>query len=197
MPKIVDHDARRRVLARAIVHVAAREGLENASLRAVGKEAGLAMGTVQHYFADREAMLDFVLGYVQEQRTSRIRRAVEGLPEPRPRALLDVIVDEVLAADEANLTFERVHLMFVARAQGHRPTAKRLAQGRAVVVGLMTQLLRDGGLRDGVAPSEAAEVLWALLDSLPVSITLGQHTAESARVLVRSYLAGITAEGTR
>ena len=189
MPKLVDHEERRRVLAGSIVAVAAREGLESASLRAVAKEAGMSMGAVQHYFTDREAMLGFVLAYVQEQRSDRIRRAVAALPYPSPRAMLDAIVDEVLTDDEANHTFERVHVMFVARAQGHRPTAEQLARGRAVVVQLMARLLGDGALRDGIDPGDAAEVVWALLDSLPVSISLGQHTSASAREVVHNYLA--------
>ncbi|MEL4357615.1 MULTISPECIES: TetR/AcrR family transcriptional regulator [unclassified Luteococcus] len=197
MPKIVDHEERRRVLAHAVVEVADQRGLDNASLRTVAQHVGMSMGTVQHYFADREAMLDFVLDYVQQQRTVRIERAVQALATPTPAAILDALVDEILTTDETNQVFERVNAMFLDRARRHPATAERLGQGRAEVVRLFTGLLEGRGLREGVDAAHAAEVLWALLESLPTAITLGQHTSLSARAVVHTYLRSITNESPR
>ncbi|WP_420175014.1 TetR/AcrR family transcriptional regulator [Luteococcus sp. OSA5] len=190
MPKIVDHDERRRVLARAVVEVADRRGLENASLRAVAQHAGMSMGAVQHYFTDREAMLEFVLEYTQQQRTARIHRAVQALSVPSPHAMLTAMVDEILTVDETNQIFERVNAMFVDRARRHPATAERLGQGRAEVIRLLTGLLQC----HQEDPALAAEVLWALLESLPTAITLGQHTIDSARDVAHTYLSTITRE---
>lgn len=188
MPKIVDHEQRRRVLARAVVEVAVQRGLDNASLRVVAEHAGMSMGTVQHYFADREAMLEFVLDYTQQQRTARIERAVKALAAPTPRAILDSLIDEILTVDETNAMFEQVHIMFIDRAQRHRVSAERLGVGRSEVIRLFTGLLQGQSLRADINPRQAAEVLWVLLESLPTAISLGQHTGDSARAVVRDYL---------
>ena len=192
MPKIVDHEERRRVLAHAVVEVASQRGLDNASLRVVAEHAGMSMGTVQHYFADREAMLDFVLDYTQRQRTGRIERGVKALVAPTPETIHDALIDEILTTDDTNAMFEQVNIMFVARAQRHQATGERLGAGRAEVIRLFTGLLQGQSLRSGIKASQAAEVLWALLESLPTAISLHQHTGDSARAVVRAYLDDIT-----
>ncbi|MEJ6018606.1 TetR/AcrR family transcriptional regulator [Corynebacterium sp. H113] len=188
MPKIVDHQVRRRELAQAVVEVASKRSLDHASLRAVAQQAGMSMGTVQHYFEDRKAMLDFVLEYTQQQRTERIERAVVALATPTPTSILGAVVDEILTVDETNLMFEQVNMMFINRAHRDPDTATRLGRGRAEVVQLFTGLFHDLTLRDGLTPEIASEILWALLEDLPIAITLGQHTSQSARAVAHSYL---------
>lgn len=194
MPKIVNHEERRRELAQAVVEVAAEVGLENASLRRVAQHAGVSMGTVQHYFADQPAMLDFVLSQVQQQRSDRISGAVRTLSAPAPRAILGALADSVLADDPTNRMFERVNAMFIARAQHEPALAARLTEGRATVIGLLEGLLIGSGLRAGVDARAAAEALWAQLESLPIAIGLGAHTTASARDVVDHYLAAVTQE---
>lgn len=177
MPKLVDHNERRRILAESIIAVASDAGLGSATLRAVAKQAGMSMGTVQHYFANREQMLDFVLEYVQQERSERITLAISALPDPQPHAMLWAMIREVLSPDEKNLAFQKVHLMFVARAMSHEATATKLNAGRTAVVQLFRQLLGDCGVDEAPA---AAEALWSLMDTLPTGIVLGQCTSEQA-----------------
>jgi AcrR family transcriptional regulator len=61
MPKIVDPQERRRLVADAVHVVIARDGLEAASLRNVAEEAGLAIGSIRHYFTDHDELLIFAL----------------------------------------------------------------------------------------------------------------------------------------
>ncbi|OLL74526.1 Transcriptional regulator, TetR family [Pseudonocardia sp. Ae168_Ps1] len=61
MPKIVDHEARRAELARAVWRVVQREGVAAVSVRATAQEAGWSPGTVQHYFSTRDQMLEFAM----------------------------------------------------------------------------------------------------------------------------------------
>jgi len=57
MPKIVDHDARRREIAEAVLRIVAREGIRGASLRTVAAETGCSTGTINHYCGDKQALL--------------------------------------------------------------------------------------------------------------------------------------------
>jgi len=57
MPKIVDHDERRREIADAVLRLVAREGVRGASLRSVAEEAGCSTGMIHHYCGDKQALL--------------------------------------------------------------------------------------------------------------------------------------------
>ncbi|MEV4823426.1 TetR/AcrR family transcriptional regulator [Micromonospora sp. NPDC049274] len=61
MPKIVDPEQRRRVVADAVHAVVARDGLQAATLSQVADEAGLAVGSVRHYFTDHEELMIFAV----------------------------------------------------------------------------------------------------------------------------------------
>ncbi|MEU8327454.1 TetR family transcriptional regulator C-terminal domain-containing protein [Micromonospora sp. NPDC048839] len=61
MPKIVDPEQRRRMVADAVYAVVARDGLQAATLRNVADEAGLAIGSVRHYFTDHEELMIFAV----------------------------------------------------------------------------------------------------------------------------------------
>ena len=74
MPKIVDHEARRKELAEAAWRVIRREGLEGASVRNVAKEAGMSLGSLRHYFATQSELLAFSMRMVGERVKERIKK---------------------------------------------------------------------------------------------------------------------------
>ncbi|MDQ1250665.1 MAG: hypothetical protein QG597_5044, partial [Actinomycetota bacterium] len=51
MPKIVDHEARRREIVEAMWRIVQREGFAAVSVRSVAAEAGLSKASISHYFA--------------------------------------------------------------------------------------------------------------------------------------------------
>ena len=57
MPKKVDHQERRTLIADALMRVAADQGLEAVSLRHVAAAAGVSSGMVQHYFRTKDEMM--------------------------------------------------------------------------------------------------------------------------------------------
>ena len=59
MPKVVDHEQRRRELAAAVWRVIGREGVAEVSIRAVAAESGWSTGALRHYFATRAELLAF------------------------------------------------------------------------------------------------------------------------------------------
>ncbi|NJN52912.1 MAG: TetR/AcrR family transcriptional regulator [Gammaproteobacteria bacterium] len=63
MPKIVDHDARRRDFIAAAYATIMEQGLANTNLRAVAKKAGYTTGALVHYFADKEELIREALDY--------------------------------------------------------------------------------------------------------------------------------------
>lgn len=76
MPKIVDVEQRREVIADAVFALVERGGIENASLRNVAVEAGLSVGSVRHYVDGHEGMLIDAVRVMSERIEVRLRRVV-------------------------------------------------------------------------------------------------------------------------
>jgi len=57
----IDHDQRRRLIADIAIGLIAREGLGATTIRRIAAEAGFSTAAITHYFADKHAMLVWVL----------------------------------------------------------------------------------------------------------------------------------------
>jgi AcrR family transcriptional regulator len=83
VPKIVDAAQRRQEIVGAVCRIIATDGLERASLREVAEEAGLAVGSVRHYFDSSDDLLAYSFAAVSDRLLTRLNRALTGL---RPAA---------------------------------------------------------------------------------------------------------------
>ncbi|GAB2456182.1 TetR/AcrR family transcriptional regulator [Xylanimonas ulmi] len=57
MPKIIDHDERRREIVAVARRLILRGGFHAATMRSIAAEAGFANGALKHYFASKEAIV--------------------------------------------------------------------------------------------------------------------------------------------
>ena len=79
MPKIVDREARRRETVEAYLRLVARDGVEQATSRAVAAELGVSTGALWHYFADFDEVLVQAYGLVLARTSERIAERSAGL----------------------------------------------------------------------------------------------------------------------
>ena len=84
MPKIVDAEARRAEVVEAVLRIIAVDGLERASLREVADEAGLAVGSVRHYFAGSEELLSYSFAAVVDGIILRLADALARMHDETP-----------------------------------------------------------------------------------------------------------------
>ena len=113
MPKIVDHEQRRRELAEAVWRVIRRNGVDGASVRTVAQEAGWSAGALRHYFRTQSELLDFAIGLAAE----RIRQRVGALElADDPRRAVEQLLSELLPLDDERRAENEVWLAFTARA---------------------------------------------------------------------------------
>ncbi|CAN5770482.1 MAG: TetR/AcrR family transcriptional regulator [Ilumatobacteraceae bacterium] len=112
MPKTVDIDVRRREIVDAAARLIARGGMEAATMRDIAAEAGWTTGVVNHYFADKRAVLRETLEHSIRQR--RARRPADGPPREQLRAELAV----ALPLDEEGRKHWLVTLAFCSQAAG-------------------------------------------------------------------------------
>ena len=152
VPKIVDADARRQDVVQAVLRIIAVDGLERASLREVADEAGLAVGSVRHYFAGSEELLAFSFGAVVDRIVGRLQRllpavqnAVPGSAEQRGAVL--TLLGGMLPLDQDSAVEACAWLAFKNAAR-IRPFLAAVAdrshrEVAAIVGGVVASLLPD------------------------------------------------------
>jgi AcrR family transcriptional regulator len=201
VPKIVDAAVRRRQIVDAVCRIIGSDGLERASLREVADEAGLAVGSVRHYFASSEELLTFSFAAVVDRIVERLDRAYAHVAETpagseEHLAAVLTLLGEFLPLDEeraldacAWLAFKnaaRIRPFLAAEAdRSHRTVA-------AVVGQLITRLVdEEGGDRQRLVIE--AERLLATLDGLTMHALLqpGWMTLEMCRDVLESHVAGL------
>ncbi|MBP3977773.1 TetR/AcrR family transcriptional regulator [Microbacterium sp. BLY] len=171
MPRIVDHDERRRQIADALLAVAARDGHESVSSRAVAKELGIATGALWHYFDGFDDVVRAAAAEVTRRTDERITAATDGL---RGLPRLEALMREVLPVDERTRAEARVVVGFWGRLATLAPTpdagAPTLATWQDRIRDALEEAVTDGELR----PETPTGDLLALLRS----ITYGQQVVE-------------------
>lgn len=105
MPKIVDREARRREIAAAYLRVVARDGMEQATSRALAAELRMSSGALWRYFAGFDEVLVQAYGLVVARTSERIAERSSGLRGlPALTAMLtDLLPFSKETADEASV----------------------------------------------------------------------------------------------
>ncbi|MER6843586.1 TetR/AcrR family transcriptional regulator [Streptomyces platensis] len=198
MPKIVDPGARRRAVAEAVLRVVQREGVAGASLRNVAEEAGLAVGSVRHYFAGHDEVLIFAMTELSARIEHRVRIHAERLLDPdavgEHRARAEELLSEFLPLDEERREEAMLWQAFTTAARTRpvlRPHAVELEAGmRDLVKRVLRGAQEAGSLLDELDPELETLRLSALLDGLTLQATLEPEriTPETLRNVLRRHL---------
>ncbi|MEU6711632.1 TetR/AcrR family transcriptional regulator [Nonomuraea sp. NPDC046802] len=173
MPKIVDHDERRREVLAAARRVIVRDGIDAATTRAIAKEAGYSNGVLAHYFADKDEILLSALRQSHQRIRARLTGKVEGVTGLA--ALRELLLDN-LPLDAERTQETRLEVSFWSRslaserlAEVQRAEADEL---RAAVRDLLGRARADGELRTDDNLDDLTEHLLALVDGLSLHLLL-------------------------
>ncbi|RSM86331.1 TetR family transcriptional regulator [Kibdelosporangium aridum] len=191
MPKRVDHEQRRRLIAGAVRRIAADRGLEAVSLGEVATEAGISKGLVQHYFPTRDAMLRYTTGTLRDQVETRVQpQFASGLTGLR------AVLVSLLPLDEESRTEALVANAFIVRALKDPEIADRFRVGheqlREAVAAMITAAQEDGDLDAKLDPIQEADLLLAVIAGLGDAVLLGHRTPAEATSLVDLHLSRLT-----
>lgn len=162
MPKIVDHDQRRRDIVDGYLRVLARSGIPGTTGRTVAAELGMVPGTLWHYFDSFEAIGEAAARRGIERTLERIDARADGL---RGLAALIAIGEEILPT--STVTREEARVVVAFWGQVHSGGETRSAFGRVQEFtdrtrAALTDAVDDGELR----PETPIEPLVRLLDSV-------------------------------
>jgi AcrR family transcriptional regulator len=175
VPKVVDHEERRRELAGAVWRVILRGGVEGVSVREVAAEAGWSTGSLRHYFKTKEELLASAARLLEERVIRRLRERTSGLP---PREAVRAALCQVLPLDEERRVEGRIWFAYANRSL----VDGRIAEEHQIVfdgvrelcVGAIQEMAEIGHLAPGADPDLEASRLHALVDGLAVHGLLGR-----------------------
>lgn len=175
MPKIVDHELRRRELAGAVWRVIVRDGVADVSIRSVAAEAGWSSGALRHYFATRAELLAFACEQVIAQVTERITAM-------RPGNVREVLL-ETMPVDPPRHTEASIAFAFLALGLGD----PELARVQRLHFTSMYELCRRVA-QEVTGADTAARRLHAVVDGLTVHVLAGHLTAAEMITELDAYL---------
>ncbi|MFI8277260.1 TetR/AcrR family transcriptional regulator [Streptomyces sp. NPDC085929] len=195
MPRQVDHEGRRRLIAEAVCRLADESGLEGVTLRDVAARAQVSMGAVQRCFRTKDEMLVFALGYVGERVRERVRARLVRSPAQSAGTALGHAVTEVSLLREEHRAEARVWLAFVAQAAVSEPLAGTLKANYAALQQSFAQLIaeaaEDAGRAASLDAQREARTLLALVDGLTAHVLIGHLTPYEAQDVLHAHLGGL------
>lgn len=162
VPKIVDHDKRRREIVEAYLRVLARSGVSGTHGRSVAAELGVVPGTLWHYFDSVEQIAEAAARRGVERTLARIDERSGDL---RGLAALLAIAEEILPITDVTRQEARVVVAFWGQVL---PDADpRSAFGRPREFTDRTRVaLRDAVADGDLVATTPIEPLVRLLDSV-------------------------------
>jgi AcrR family transcriptional regulator len=196
VPKEVDHASRRVQLADAACRVIARHGLGATTLADVAEESGWSIGSIRHYFPNKDELIAAALWRVGERVDDRIRRRTAGgmtVPDLRKAAV------ELLPLDAARREEALVHLAFMAQAAvvpalaaASEDAARRLQKPLAERI---RHAVDTGELASGLDAEHEAARLRVLLDGLAIQLvtTPRRTSARWAAAVLDEHLGSLAA----
>ena len=107
----VDRQAR---ILEAVLNLLTRHGISGVSLRAVAREAGVALGLVNYYYEDKTSLIRAALRRIEEQDVSLVEPDPGKPPADRLRAALRRVADPEFLTTE--YLSRRLELWALARA---------------------------------------------------------------------------------
>lgn len=116
MPKVVDHDLRRKEIIQAAWVVIERDGLQKLRLSDIAKEAGFTTGVLPTYFRDRRELLNAAFAMAAD----RLFERIEGRNAAAKTAVERIFgaLEEMLPQPSAPETMAMVIMCFAAREEG-------------------------------------------------------------------------------
>lgn len=187
MPKIVDHDARRREISQALWRVLNRDGMRGVTVRSVAAEAGMSKATLGYYFTSQAELLIFALSESKDASAQRITKAERKTREDFVDALCETVPTTPKRRRQAE-----IWMAVVAEAQSDDKLRATLADLDAEVRVNLLDIVNEMRERKLIHKSRDLEVEATLLHALLDGLTV--HTVNDPRRLSGADVKATVAE---
>lgn len=194
MPKVVDHDQRRRELSELAYQIITQDGFDAATYRALADRAGCTTGMIVHYFPKRDDILLGALSHAETVTRAAMDYCLENYPglEALRQCLFSVI-----PANRKLGSHWRLWISFWGRATSNENlrNKQRKAYGEAIQRwGAYIKKAQDAGaLNKSLDVRSEAQGVMALLDGLGVQAMVGRGslTGNQQKRMIDTYLDGL------
>lgn len=198
MPKIVDHEKRRKQIAEATWRVILNLGMEGATVRNIAREAGLSLGALRHYFSTQDELLVYAMKLVKEQATVRINEITrKDLP---PKEMILSILLQMVPINEETMAEMEVWFAFIAHAR-HKEDIFNINDDGVFngIKKLVESMDQYGLLRKELDVAVETERLYALIDGMALHALLEPKRADKERIVrvLEHHLNSICLEESR
>lgn len=194
MPKIVDHDERRRVIVEALWRVVARDGAHEVSVRHVAAEAGMPKSSIGHYVGTMPQLLGLAVDQVIEANTDYFMTL--DLLELDADKVTEVLVTMVPATDSRRHR-SGVWLLLVSQAGADPEFADVLKRLNGAVIEGLRELLAGMAQQGLLHPSRDVETeaarLHALIDGISIHCMTdpGLRSEADVRAILRAEVVAL------
>ncbi|MBP2243333.1 AcrR family transcriptional regulator [Cytobacillus eiseniae] len=196
MPKIVDHDKRKELIADAMMTIIRRVGLEKTTVRRIAEEAGLSMGSVQYYFPAQHDLYIFAMELLIKRLEDRVKNAMKE-DTPVIEAVSAVLMQLIPYYDEDHQIECEAWLVFSLMAL-RDPTLEALSRSmyksvRELISQLLTLLHEEGMLEESFDLNIGVIGLHALIDGMTTQSILYQKlfNEEKIDLQIKGYIQSI------
>lgn len=165
MEQLSTHLGTKDSITQALIDIVDRHGLDGVSVREVAVHAKVSIGTVQHHFPTKDAMLSSAY----EEVVRRLRNRLEAVPlGDDARRNIRAVLTELLPLDRQRRTETRVHLAFAASAATSPALAETQRKHLAEIHAGLVQALAAawGPEADSDTARVAAHAAIALVDGI-------------------------------
>ncbi|WP_339297580.1 TetR/AcrR family transcriptional regulator [Paenibacillus sp. FSL R5-0623] len=169
MPKIVDHEKMKNIIAEATWKIISEQGIHHATSRTIAKEAGLSQGALRHYFSKQESLLAFAMELVKEKVLTRLKNlnAKELAPQER---IVEYLL-ELVPTDEQTLLEMEVWFAFVSYGKTQKGFDANYEDLQNAIRNCITYLKNEGLLRTTDEEKEQ-EKLYAFMNGMALNLYL-------------------------
>ncbi len=192
MPKVVDHEVRKRQIAEAVFSLIGSRGMAGVSLRDVALEAGVSMGSVQHYFGTKDEMLLFALGHMRERAGLRFASHLARLKSPSTREYLHAVLSVLLPTTKQSRQEAIVNIAFFSVAPASRQYRRMLTSGYSELSAIVRQTLATaeahGELVAGIDVDNESAALFYATQGLIGPVLIGVMPPERALTVLDHQL---------
>lgn len=191
MPKIVDHDEKRKQIAEAAWNIIGKEGVEKASIRRVAAEAGMSSGALRHYFSTQDEMLLFIMNYYLEEGKKRSQN--KEWSENPVQAVEEVLL-ELVPIDEEKKIETSVWWILALRSLTSdtiKDKKDEMTDGTYELANSMIEILAlKGVLSDSMNAELEKSRLTALIEGLSIHALLRPdvYSPEKVKEVIRYHL---------
>ncbi|WOV83632.1 TetR/AcrR family transcriptional regulator [Sporosarcina jeotgali] len=181
MPKIVDHDERKKTIAEAMWRVILDKGMEGATVRNIADEAKLSLGALRYYFKTQDDLLVYAMELVQKRASKRIEAVLQ--QSLSPRELVIAVILEIVPVNTTTRIEMEVWFAFIAYVK-HRSDTLVVPDDQILQMTekLMYFLQENQLLKPNCELEREIERLYGLIDGLAIHAILDPDRLDPDRV---------------